>query len=159
MIVALLLIRTDELTGLYNRRHVEGLLEQESLRHARSGAPLSIALLDLDHFKALNDSHGHPFGDQCLRALHALRLGCRTHRPNLGLEFGLLGELIPHGYRLRRIDLAGIARDRLVHRRNSVTTRLDLILDRALHGGGGRLGNLAFGQRISNGSHLRDVEQ
>lgn len=56
----------DSLTGLYNRRHVEGLLEQECLRHARSGAPLSIALIDLDHFKQVNDTHGHATGDAVL---------------------------------------------------------------------------------------------
>ena len=56
----------DSLTGLINRRHMQQLLEQESLRHARSGSPLSVALIDLDHFKPVNDTHGHHVGDEVL---------------------------------------------------------------------------------------------
>ncbi len=56
----------DSLTGLINRRHMQQLLEHESLRHARSGTPLSVALIDLDHFKPVNDTHGHHVGDEVL---------------------------------------------------------------------------------------------
>jgi diguanylate cyclase (GGDEF)-like protein len=56
----------DSLTGLFNRRHMQELLAQESLRHARSGTPLTIALVDLDHFKQVNDVHGHSVGDAVL---------------------------------------------------------------------------------------------
>ncbi|WP_374594537.1 GGDEF domain-containing protein [Aquabacterium sp.] len=58
----------DSLTGLYNRRHMQQLVEQECLRHLRSGTPLTIALLDLDHFKRVNDTHGHAVGDEVLTA-------------------------------------------------------------------------------------------
>lgn len=58
----------DELTGLVNRRHMAQLLATEHLRCERSGQPLVLALLDLDHFKLINDTHGHAMGDQALRA-------------------------------------------------------------------------------------------
>lgn len=58
----------DGLTGLFNRRHTQALAEQECLRHARSGSPLTFALLDLDHFKQVNDTHGHGVGDEVLAA-------------------------------------------------------------------------------------------
>lgn len=56
----------DALTGLYNRGYVHELIEQQSKRSLRSGAPLSIALIDLDHFKRVNDTLGHQVGDEVL---------------------------------------------------------------------------------------------
>jgi diguanylate cyclase (GGDEF)-like protein len=61
------LSRTDGLTGLYNRRHFEERLEAEFSRAQRYRAPLSCLLLDIDHFKKVNDTHGHPVGDLVLR--------------------------------------------------------------------------------------------
>jgi diguanylate cyclase (GGDEF)-like protein len=58
---------TDGLTCLYNRRHFEERLREEFSRSQRYGAPLSLIMLDLDHFKAVNDKYGHPFGDRVLR--------------------------------------------------------------------------------------------
>jgi diguanylate cyclase len=58
----------DELTGLYNRRHVMELMHKEVQRAARGGRPMSIALLDIDHFKRINDSCGHAQGDEVLKA-------------------------------------------------------------------------------------------
>jgi diguanylate cyclase (GGDEF)-like protein len=61
--------RRDALTGLFNRRHFRELFEQ-MLRHAaESRQPLGILLIDLDHFKKVNDTHGHLAGDECLRIL------------------------------------------------------------------------------------------
>ena len=60
---------TDPLMGIYNRRHLERRLEEEVGKALRYGLPLSALLLDLDHFKAINDRHGHAGGDQALRAL------------------------------------------------------------------------------------------
>ena len=62
----------DPLTGLYNRRHMEASLEREELRAKRRGTPVAIIMLDIDHFKHLNDSHGHEAGDVALRELAAL---------------------------------------------------------------------------------------
>ncbi|MGZ5201413.1 MAG: GGDEF domain-containing protein [Ramlibacter sp.] len=57
----------DELTGLPNRRHMLDLLHDHALRRARGGQRFFIGLIDLDHFKTINDNHGHGVGDQALR--------------------------------------------------------------------------------------------
>lgn len=58
----------DELTGLVNRRHMQERLAQEQFRFQRQGHPFSIAVIDLDHFKWINDALGHAGGDEVLRA-------------------------------------------------------------------------------------------
>lgn len=58
---------TDELTGLPNRRAFLHMLDVELARSNRSGAPLALALIDLDHFKSINDRFGHAGGDETLR--------------------------------------------------------------------------------------------
>ena len=63
------LATTDELTGLANRRHFLELAQNEYRRAQRFQHPLSIALIDIDHFKDINDSHGHSAGDHVLRAM------------------------------------------------------------------------------------------
>ena len=60
--------RTDDLTGLFNRRHFHERLGAELARTRRSGDPVALVLLDVDDFKAVNDAHGHPVGDGVLRA-------------------------------------------------------------------------------------------
>lgn len=57
----------DPLTGLFNRRYLEESLEREIHRSSRNGTPLSVLMLDLDHFKRFNDSFGHDAGDAVLR--------------------------------------------------------------------------------------------
>ena len=59
----------DPLTGLFNRRYMEESLEREVRRAARSGASLGIMMIDIDHFKPLNDTHGREAGDALLRTL------------------------------------------------------------------------------------------
>jgi two-component system, cell cycle response regulator len=59
----------DGLTGLANSRHFSATLEQEVSRVSRSGEIALLLLIDLDHFKAINDQYGHPAGDQALRAV------------------------------------------------------------------------------------------
>lgn len=63
-----LLSQTDRLTGLYNRMALDELLVREIDRSARYGSPLAVILLDLDHFKTVNDRLGHLMGDQVLVA-------------------------------------------------------------------------------------------
>jgi diguanylate cyclase (GGDEF)-like protein len=60
---------TDALTGLYNRRKLEQRLREEIQRSQRSHLPLALVLLDIDHFKNVNDTHGHTTGDAVLKAL------------------------------------------------------------------------------------------
>jgi len=58
---------TDPLTAVANRRRFDEMLAEELARHRRSGAPLTIAMIDIDHFKSFNDRYGHQRGDQCLQ--------------------------------------------------------------------------------------------
>ena len=62
----------DPLTSLYNRRYLEGRLEQEFERGKRHQRSVSLVLLDIDHFKRVNDTYGHPVGDIVLRAVAGL---------------------------------------------------------------------------------------
>ena len=59
----------DPLTGIFNRRHVEDVLRQEVDRAERHARPLAVAMLDADHFKNINDTYGHPTGDEVLREI------------------------------------------------------------------------------------------
>jgi len=63
---------TDSLTGLLNRRALYRILEQEMERFVRYGTPFSIILFDMDHFKSINDTHGHLAGDNALKNLSEL---------------------------------------------------------------------------------------
>jgi len=63
------LANIDELTGLGNRRLVNTALQEEINRARRSGAPLSVIMLDVDYFKSYNDTYGHPAGDSVLQVL------------------------------------------------------------------------------------------
>jgi diguanylate cyclase (GGDEF)-like protein len=65
---------TDPLMGIYNRRHLDRRLEEEVGKARRYGLPLCVLLLDLDHFKQINDEHGHAVGDRVLSTLGALML-------------------------------------------------------------------------------------
>lgn len=85
---------TDELTGLANRRAFMHALEIELARARRSGAPLSVAVVDVDFFKRVNDEHGHAGGDDVLRALariaeQTMRTGDLVGRLG-GEEFAIL---------------------------------------------------------------------
>lgn len=101
---------TDELTGLRNRRYVQGRLQEELSRAARSRKPISVALFDVDHFKQVNDAHGHDAGDEVLRSVAAMaQRACRAS--DLVARFGgeefliVLPETDPEG--------AGVIADRL----------------------------------------------
>ncbi|WP_459207684.1 diguanylate cyclase [Pseudomonas sp. MLB6B] len=77
----------DSLTGLYNHTHILQLLEDSSHRARREGQPLSFAMLDIDHFKRINDVHGHPTGDRVLKSL-ALFLRQRLRRTDFIGRYG-----------------------------------------------------------------------
>ena len=63
---------TDHLIGIYNRRYLDRKIVEELPRVSRYGMPLSMLLLDIDHFKAVNDHYGHQVGDQTLKSLGQL---------------------------------------------------------------------------------------
>jgi diguanylate cyclase (GGDEF)-like protein len=63
---------TDPLTGLYNRRYLVEFLQREWIRARRKDSSLGVIMVDLDHFKRINDSFGHPAGDYVLTAVSAL---------------------------------------------------------------------------------------
>jgi diguanylate cyclase (GGDEF)-like protein len=70
--------RSDALTGVGNYRLLEERLGYEMMRHRRNGRPLSLVVLDLDDFKSVNDTYGHPVGDQLLRQVASVL--CATVR-------------------------------------------------------------------------------
>lgn len=66
----------DPLTGLFNRRHLDEALPAALARCARQQQPLVVVMIDIDHFKQVNDRYGHPGGDALLQALAQLLQGC-----------------------------------------------------------------------------------
>ena len=78
---------TDVLTFLPNRRKIIGDLQAEVIRATRYGAPLSISLLDVDHFKHVNDTYGHLTGDETLRMI-AARLREQIRHPDTIGRYG-----------------------------------------------------------------------
>ena len=112
------LASTDALTGLPNRRVWEDALPRELARSVRTGAPVAVALLDIDHFKAYNDAHGHPGGDLLLKEIAALWPGELRESDLLarhgGEEFALLlpdcgsADLHPVVEKVRRAMPSGV---------------------------------------------------
>jgi diguanylate cyclase (GGDEF)-like protein len=123
------LATTDPGTGAYNRRHLQDTLDREVTRARRGGHPLAVICFDLDHFKRVNDTHGHAAGDQvlreCVQRVQAeLRGGdmlCRSGGeefalllPDTGLpEAGVLAERLRAAIAGRPFDItAGLSDDR-----------------------------------------------
>jgi diguanylate cyclase (GGDEF)-like protein len=77
----------DPLTGLFNRRFFDAGLEQEILRSRRSGNPVSLLILDIDHFKNFNDEYGHEAGDAILRSIGQL-LQAQVRGSDVACRFG-----------------------------------------------------------------------
>ncbi len=98
----------DPLTGLFNRRYLDETLDHELARARRDGYALSLAMIDVDHFKAINDTYGHQAGDEVLKALGTLLqaqaregdIACRYG----GEEFVLLSPRMPLATALERAD-------------------------------------------------------
>ncbi|MFW6217189.1 MAG: GGDEF domain-containing protein [Desulfohalobiaceae bacterium] len=77
----------DRLTGLYNRRYFDHRLKLEIKRHQRENQPLGLLFLDIDHFKALNDTYGHQAGDLALQELGRL-LTCTLRDTDIAARYG-----------------------------------------------------------------------
>jgi diguanylate cyclase (GGDEF)-like protein len=82
------LSRHDPLTGLANRRHFDEMLECEWKRSIRTGAPLTVLLIDVDHFKAYNDNYGHVAGDEALRKIALCLLDCLQRAGDVTARYG-----------------------------------------------------------------------
>lgn len=78
---------TDRLTGWHNRHYLDARLPQEVSRALRYREPLSCLILDLDHFKQINDRYGHPSGDRVLRET-AGRIKCQLRSSDLAVRYG-----------------------------------------------------------------------
>lgn len=82
------LLSTDAMTGIGNRRRFDDALDREWRRCSRSGKPLSLLMVDVDHFKAYNDRHGHLHGDECLRQVAKLLLESVARPGDLVARYG-----------------------------------------------------------------------
>lgn len=81
------LVRTDELTGLYNYRHFMHSMELEMERTRRSRKPMTLIMLDLDHFKGFNDQWGHDFGNLALKHTASL-LSSTVRKLDIACRYG-----------------------------------------------------------------------
>ncbi|TDI43586.1 MAG: diguanylate cyclase [Acidobacteria bacterium] len=81
------LAATDALTGLFNRRYLDGALERELARASRSESSLALLMLDIDHFKSVNDTYGHAVGDLILKKVAATLSG-RLRQADVLARFG-----------------------------------------------------------------------
>ncbi|MYM25200.1 diguanylate cyclase [Duganella sp. FT135W] len=79
---------SDGLTGIANRRHFDVAMEKEHRRAKRSGTPLTLLMIDIDHFKAYNDHYGHQKGDQCLIQVAAALAGMLKRPCDLMARYG-----------------------------------------------------------------------
>lgn len=77
----------DSLTGLYNHTHIQQLLEESHERARRLSRRLSVVMLDIDHFKQVNDTHGHPLGDRVIKSL-AMLLKQRLRKSDMIGRYG-----------------------------------------------------------------------
>jgi diguanylate cyclase (GGDEF)-like protein/PAS domain S-box-containing protein len=78
----------DGLTGLANRRHFDSALDGEFRRALRAGSTLAVVMIDVDHFKAFNDSYGHLAGDDCLRQIAGAIRGLLRRPGDLAARYG-----------------------------------------------------------------------
>ena len=78
---------TDQLTGLYNRRYLSNHLERLIIKSVENDRPISLLVIDIDHFKVVNDSHGHDVGDEVLKEF-ARRLSSNVRGIDLACRYG-----------------------------------------------------------------------
>jgi diguanylate cyclase (GGDEF)-like protein len=94
---------TDALTGVANRRSFNDAVDSEWRRCARAAAPISVIMIDIDHFKTYNDAYGHQAGDTCLKAVANAMKHCAGRSPDMLARYGgeefviLLPNVAEHG--------------------------------------------------------------
>jgi diguanylate cyclase (GGDEF)-like protein/PAS domain S-box-containing protein len=102
----------DPLTALFNRRHLEDAVERELARARRNDEPLAIVMVDIDHFKSINDRYGHACGDAVIRRVAQLLVD-GVRRSDIACRYG--GEefllLLPGAPASRALEVAGAIRD------------------------------------------------
>lgn len=126
----------DTLTGLYNRRFMEESLERELGRAARTHQPVSMMMMDIDHFKHFNDTFGHQAGDALLRALGEF-LSQRTRGQDVACRYG--GEEFA-------LILAGASLENSCKRAEILREDLKLL---KVHHGGQSLGNITISMGVA----------
>jgi diguanylate cyclase (GGDEF)-like protein len=105
----------DPLTGLFNRRYLEETFERELRRSERKGEALGLIMLDMDHFKMVNDTHGHEAGDVLLKALgEVLRESVRAEDVACRYEGGEFTLLLPGATQQQAFDRAEQIREAVV---------------------------------------------
>lgn len=114
------LVRTDVLTGLSNRREFMARLQQEAHRQQRQGHALTVVMIDIDHFKRVNDEWGHPAGDHVLMHLGGVLRGCL--RPGVDLAARMGGE----EFALLLPESDSLGGQRMARRVSEVLARSDL---------------------------------
>ncbi len=148
----------DPLTGLANRRAVDEKLEQEWQRARRSGLPLSLMLIDIDHFKLFNDEYGHPAGDDCIRTVAQALMKAARRPADLAGRYGgeefavilpetpLVGALV-----VAQATREAIAKSAMSHRRSPVSAHVTVSIGVSCYqrAGGGTDGR--YDERIRTG--------
>ncbi|WPL16815.1 Bacteriophytochrome cph2 [Thiorhodovibrio winogradskyi] len=133
----------DGLTGIANRRYFDQRVEAEWKRVLRTGLPLSLVLIDIDHFKQYNDHYGHGAGDACLRQVAQALARCAERPLDLVARYG--GEefiaLLPETERNGALHLAeqmraGVEALAIPHARSSAAAVVTLSIGVATHGPG-----------------------
>jgi diguanylate cyclase (GGDEF)-like protein len=136
----------DMLTGLYNRRFLEESLERELGRASRTNQPVSMMMMDIDHFKLFNDTYGHQAGDALLRALGE-SLNQRTRGQDVVCRYG--GEEFA-------LILAGASIESTYKRAHILREELKLL---QVQHGGKTLGNVTLSMGIAGYPvHASDAE-
>ena len=110
--------RHDGLTGLLNRRAMQETIEQQLARSRRAGDTFAVVMLDIDHFKAINDCHGHAAGDEALKHTAALLRTCVRAVDRVGRFGGEEFVVLLPGFDLpQAAEIAEVLRARLVAQR------------------------------------------
>ena len=104
------LVATDPVTGLFNYRHFKQVLQTEMDRSKRGSIPTSLVLADIDHFKAVNDEHGHEAGNQVLKQIAEI---CRGEVRTTDVVCRYVGEMIAIIFPETHLNLAVKVADRI----------------------------------------------